>query len=400
MQSRLDLFMTNILVECYEKIASVQVGVLRPLEELVQKKKVQVRFCRTQDLKRQDFLWSDIYICVRGFGAVNYEVAKIAKKAGCFLIYFLDDDLMDIPLDIPSADYVIRSNAHKYIPAILEITDVLWTVNPRIARKYGKWCKRTAVLKVPAVTGAVEQKKYNQLPLRVLYAGSIDHSDVIQKKISPVIQKINLKYPEKFNFTFIGANPNLPKEKNVKYIPYYDSYSDYQNTVQNGNFVLGLAPLKTGDFYKYKYYNKFIEYSSFGIVGIYEDQQPYTDIVLDGDNGILAKNDDWMKSLVFALENRCILEKMAVSANELLKKSFSIDMVSRQLQTEIPELLIYNADHGRCSLPLSSHFLNIIYYKERVMYNFRRYGAVAIVVILFKLFRKLRSYILKSKDEK
>lgn len=388
--------MTNILVECSEKIASVQVGVLKPLEQLVQEKKVQIRFCCTRNLKREDFLWSDIYICVRGFGSVNYEIAKIAKKAGCFLVYFLDDDLMDIPSDIPSADYIIRSNAHKYIQSILEITDVLWTVNPLIAQKYGKWCSRTVVLKVPAVPAAFRKEPYYFTPLRVLYAGSVDHSDIIQKKISPIIQEINRRYPGKFTFTFIGADPDLPQAKNVEYISYLDSYEEYQNIVWNGNFALGLAPLQSGEFYKYKYYNKFIEYSSFGIVGIYQDQEPYTDIVIDGYNGILAKDNEWMTSIIYALENRSILEQMAITTNNLLQSSFSPESVSQQLQNAIPELLTYNTDHGECSLTLLVHFLSIVYYKERVMYNFRRYGIFAIFIIALKLFRKSKVYFLNK----
>ena len=110
--------MTNILVECSEKTASVQIGVLNLLAHLVKEGKIEVRFLCTRNLNKDALLWCDIYICVRGFERIHVELAKMAKRAGCFLVYFLDDDLIDIPADIPSADFLLQCNAKRNIQSI------------------------------------------------------------------------------------------------------------------------------------------------------------------------------------------------------------------------------------------------------------------------------------------
>ena len=126
---------TNILVECPELIASVRVGVLEPLKPFVEKGKCNIVFKRTIDIRRKDIAWCDILICVRGSEQATLNIVQAAKRAGRFIIYFLDDDLLNIPNNISCSTYFSNPEIRNYIIKCIEYSDINWCVNNLIAEK-------------------------------------------------------------------------------------------------------------------------------------------------------------------------------------------------------------------------------------------------------------------------
>lgn len=391
--------MTNILVECPELIASVRVGVLDPLRFWVSRGECDVQFRETDRIRKKDIEWCDIFISVRGIGATSEKLVKIAKASGRFCIYFLDDDLADMPPEIPSADFAIKLGAKKHIEETLRHCDVLWTVNAQIAEKYKVWCERTVVGRVPAQVVDFSTEKFCEERVDVLYAGSTDHERMVREQLSPAVRRISEDYPGRFQFTFIGVNPGLGTLDNVRHLPFMDSYEKYRAFVRNGQFCLGLAPIKEGFFYRCKYYNKFIEYASMGIVGIYADQPPYTLVVRDQVNGFLCDTtpDAWYDAILEAASDRQRLEQCAEQAAEQLRSDFSAQAIGELLYSSIPELVSYKAPEGKVHWPMFMPLFSLYY--ERVRYNFQRYGLAAIGVLAFKAIRKIWKYFRRRKDE-
>ena len=205
--------MTKILVECPACIASVHVGVLAPLQYLQKKGQCQVRYRNTREITGNDIAWSDILVCVRGCEYPTLCVAQAAKRAGRFLVYFLDDDLLHIPDGNASTkyykDYQIKANLTK----ILSLCQVLWAVNPRVIESYRRWCRRTVLARVPATP--IRKPPQASSPLQILFAGSVDHSAMVQNKLSPAVCQLLEEFPDKLTFTFIGADPAIPRQKGV-----------------------------------------------------------------------------------------------------------------------------------------------------------------------------------------
>ena len=127
---------TKILVECPSLISSVKIGVLSVLEN---RKECEVQFKKTIEINEKDIVWSDIVISVRGCERASLKIVKAANKAKRFTIMFLDDDLINIPLDLDSTKYYNDRELKKYIEKVLGNSNVLWAVNPRIVKKYSKF---------------------------------------------------------------------------------------------------------------------------------------------------------------------------------------------------------------------------------------------------------------------
>ena len=385
--------MVNILVECPSLIASVRVGVLQPLQPLQENGQCEIRYRNTIDIKRQDIRWCDILIIVRGSERMTLKAAEAAKAAGKFLIYYLDDDLLNIPDGISSTPYYRDPEVKGNIVKILSLCNVLWAVNRRILEKYSQWCSRTVLSRVPAKL-LKDAKHVVQDKLHILYAGSVDHNGLVQEKLSPAVRRILQRYSDKVDFTFIGADPKLRGIDGVKCYSYFDSYDAYQKVLLDGKFDIGLAPGSRSPFFSCKYFNKFIEYSTYGIAGIYENCPPFTDIVKDGENGMLCgeESEDWYAALCSVIEGKRNIAQMVGNAQKLLLRDFTHDEIVRNLTADIPELVSYAS---RAVALREIHYLPMkwIYLEERLELYWRRYGILAVFAIPCKAVRKLWRYL-------
>lgn len=386
--------MTKILLEYPKLTASAQVGVLRALHFLEGEKKIELRCRETKEIHRRDVTWCDIVICVRGCERPTLQLIKAAKSAGKFLIYFLDDDLLDIPMGNESTRYFKDKHIQKYLIDILSQCDVLWAVNQRVQEKYCVWCGRTFLAKVPGE----RQREAPEVSgrLHVLYAGSVDHNVLVQQKLTYAVKTLLEEFREKVDFTFIGANLRLPQQPGITQYSYIDSYEAYRQIIREGDFSIGLAPAFRSSFYQSKYYNKFIEYTENGIVGIYEDCEPYTSVVKDGENGFLCgeRPEDWYKKLKEVICDEGRVQQAAHRAAELLDREFSIEEVSRKIGLEIPELIAFRSQEiPEEAIPLP--WLRGIFYQERVRLVWRTYGFLGIFIIPWKAIRVIWEVIVK-----
>lgn len=383
---------TNILVECPELISSVKIGVLDLLEN---REECNIEFKRTSTITKHDILWSDVVISVRGCEKASLKIMESANRAGRYTIMFLDDDLINIPLNLDSTKYYNDKKLKKYILEILANCQILWAVNPRIIEKYSKYTiKKNGVLGKVPMKIEIEKKEWTE-PVKVLYAGSIDHKQTLQKIISPVITKFDEIINEKIMFTFIGANPEIEKTKHYNYFQDYESYKKF---VIEGKFDIGLAPIETTEFYKSKYYNKFLEYTSIGVVGIYTDTEPYNLIIKDGINGFLCENnpEKWYLKIKKIIENPSKIAEILENAQRQVREDYNINVVSNEILTLIPELIEYKAKEKNIK-NIRLENIKLIFYMERIQLLMRIYGLKSIIVIPYKILKKIIKKVIGRK---
>ena len=383
---------TNILVECPELISSVKIGVLDLLEN---REECNIEFKRTSTITKHDILWSDVVISVRGCEKASLKIMESANRAGRYTIMFLDDDLINIPLNLDSTKYYNDKKLKKYILEILANCQILWAVNPRIIEKYSKYTiKKNGVLGKVPMKIEIEKKEWTE-PVKVLYAGSIDHKQTLQKIISPVITKFDETINEKITFTFIGANPEIEKTKHYNYFQDYESYKKF---VIEGKFDIGLAPIETTEFYKSKYYNKFLEYTSIGVVGIYTDTEPYNLIIKDEINGFLCENNSekWYLKIKKIIENPSKISEILENAQRQVREDYNINVVSNEILTLIPELIEYKAKEKNIK-NIRLENIKLIFYMERIQLLMRIYGLKSIIVIPYKILKKIIKKVIGRK---
>lgn len=390
--------LTHVLVECPALIASVQVGVLNALAPM-EGKCCEVRFRETRRLKRKDIQWCDIFVCVRGSEALTEQIVSEIKRHKRLVLYFLDDDLLHLPETSLSRIYFDYEENRKALVNILAQCDGLWGVNEEIRNMYLPLCgcQRWISSRVPIQIQQSAMPAANQTPVKVLYAGSEDHQDMVREILLPAIQKVIEQCGDTVEFTFIGPNPQMDNSAQVQFYKFFEDYNDYRSFVENGNFQIGLAPMLTGQFYQCKYYNKFVEYTSIGAAGIYTDCPLYKQIIRSGENGLLCENtkDGWVEAIIRLVEQPELRRKCIQSAETILQEQFQPEQVSAQLLRQIPELETFRAPEIPIfAVAMPNPWLS--FYMGRCKYLFHQYRLFAVPIIGFKAVKKIVQCLLRS----
>lgn len=390
--------LTHILVECPALIASVQVGVLNALAPL-EGNACEVKFCETRRIKRGHIRWCDIFICVRGCEALTEQIVSEVKRHGRLVFYFLDDDLLHLPEDSLSRAYFDYGENRKALQDIIGQSDGLWGVNEEIRKIYLPLCgvQRWICTRVPIHLREVVSHNAAQYPVKILYAGSKDHQSIVREILAPAVQKVIERCGEAVDFTFVGPDPQIKGSAQVHYHTFFDNYKQYRAFVENGNYQIGLAPVRLSQFYQCKYYNKFVEYTSIGAAGIYTNSPLYGQIVKDGENGLLSRNEpeDWSELIIQFVEQPELRQSCFQNAADLLLKQFRPEVVSKELLRQIPELMVFRAPKmSLLAIPRFNPWL--AFYWGRAKFLFHQYHLLAVPIIGFKAVKILTLSLLRS----
>ena len=343
---------------------------------------LEVKKVQASKLEANVVEWADIVLAVRSTDLITTRLAKQCKKSGKLFAYLIDDNLF-----LHRVDEFFKRRRIGELRRILNETDVVFTGNEYLFQyicKQSKGTKRwikidTAVEKEEIIKRKFEEtgKKIKKL---VYYSsdGSFYEFMVI---LEPIIKKISEKiYPIQIELYLLG----IPKETfsketigtcKVKLIPHM-GLEDFRNFMINEKFDVGLAPLKNNDdLRKCKYFNKYMEFSTAAIPGVYANCSPYTMVVNDGENGFLCRTaEEWEMAIESLLTNVEIQQQIVDNAQEMLKTNFSLQVIEKTLIDQFPEILSYQSSH-----------------KEKIDMGFVKYHYI-VFCIFEKIFAVVREF--------
>lgn len=304
---------------------------------------INVRSVITRHVSSKDLRWCDIYLCVRGNNPLSAYLCKKANQYGCKLVLMLDDDLLSY-----------KSNQHSFfeklckrsLVSIVKMSDIILTPSIYLGEKYKRQFNKNYV-----VTNTIIDKedikdnwsKDNQI--RLLYAAS--HMNSFQKLVLPFLNKLYEKYNDKISLTIIGGKIRLDSIKMPVTLLNSMPYHEYRDYMKTHSFDIGFAPLYETEMSKSKYYNKFLEYSSQGICGIYSQNLPYTQIIDNFENGILVENtsEAWFEATCQLIDEASLREHCIKEAQLQLKRDFSIISVMQKLCLDMPWIAMYKKNN-------------------------------------------------------
>lgn len=314
------------------------------MERLVLVTGGKLRGIASKDVKNKDLVWADLVLFIRGADPYMAKIAKAAHKAGRYCMMYLDDDL----LNVPSKGVWIYKNALKQC---LYWCDLLWSSNPNILKKYSLFMREPKCVEEVVFESIDELLPVSQDTdeIRIVYAGSPLHAASLQRYVVPALNDICEKY-NNVNVTFIGLQKNdLSKVKfQAEYVSWFQNYEKYKKFISENRYHIGLAVVPDTEFSRCKFYNKFLEYSKMGVLGIYSDCEPYRFVVRNGENGLLSRNfpQDWKRNIEKAVVEHKLREDCIHNAQEYIKKVFNMEEVLQSLIIKIPELEGFKADHS------------------------------------------------------
>ncbi|MDO4940324.1 MAG: hypothetical protein Q4E33_01360 [Erysipelotrichaceae bacterium] len=301
----------NVLAISITFIPSIILCGHSQLNHLEKLGKINYKFVISHFINKKNIEWADVIVFIRCDTDLDMYVSKIAKKAGKHLVYVLDDDILNVPSYISSAPNYLKPSTKKQIRTIMSNCDTFLTTSPVLLEKYGKGFKNAFLINEPSLN-RIDKKEKNK-KIKVGFAGSIDRAQDLNQILRDTIEKLVNKYHDEIDIEFMGAKPKFVEEFGLTYLPYQDGYDAYTAFMSKCNWDIGLAPMPDTEFHRCKYYNKFVEYASFGIVGVYSNLEPYVYGIKDGVNGLLVNNttDEWYNAIVRLIEDNKLRETIS-----------------------------------------------------------------------------------------
>lgn len=363
--------MSSLLVVYEGEVPTV--SILKESLPLLFETGVRPVFSRSIDVKPQMIDCADVVMLIRPMDICSWSVAKAAKMAGAFLVFFTDDDLLHMPEDYPHIPWRIQS-----MRSALSVSGTVLSSSADIRERYGPKCRggRNGVIHtiVTAEELSSVPKGISPGQTKIVYAAGRDHAGLFHSLVEPILSQLDKRYGRKVSLTFVGVHPDIDTDKYSFQIQYQKSMplQEYREYMRREHFDIGLAPLHDDSVSACKYFNKYIEYTLVGTVGVYSNCRPYTDVVRNGVNGFLADNtkDGWYQAICRAIDEPVILQECLSNAIRYLKEEHSTEKIRTQLFKDIPELRKKRRHKRRCRSLIFGKILYRLFRMGDILYLF------------------------------
>ena len=325
----------NVLVTSTTFIPSVLLCGHCQLDYLEKEGKINYKFVIAHFINKRNVDWADIIVFIRSDSDIEAYVSKIAKKAGRHTIYVLDDDLLNAPSYVSSFPYYNLPSTKNNMRTIMENCDTFLTPSPVLLEKYGKSFKHKFIIPEPSLN-RINKKEENE-KVKIGFAGSIDRAQDLTQILEDAITEIVNKYGDSIDVEFFGAHPDFVNKLNLKYIPYQDGYDTYTAYMAKCNWDIGLAPMPDTSFHRCKYFNKYVEYASFGIAGVYSNLKPYTFGIRNEENGLLVNNttEEWVNGISKLIDDKALRNRISNTCLKEANEIYSLDILAEDYFNKI-----------------------------------------------------------------
>ena len=237
------------------------------LQYLAETGAIAFRHSRILQVGKGDLDWADTVVFVRGDGLLDEWMARAAHRAGKYLIYITDDDLLHVPMDLGSGPYYAQKSVQRHIRRVMEYSDCFASPSRRLLNKYG--AGHTFSIVEPAACCIGEKRPQGDGVVRIGFAGSSDRGRDVDGILSEALTEIVARYGDRVSLAFFGVRTRTADALGCRTYPYTESYGSYQAAMERLNWDIGLAPMPETEFHACKHCNKLVEYCGFGIAGVY-----------------------------------------------------------------------------------------------------------------------------------
>lgn len=292
-----------------------------------------------------DVFWTNYFSDERIFTVMYYYAEKHGKK----IVLDIDDNYLDVPASNKMYERfrpqkreramlsTILSFAHALTCSTYPLKERIWE-HIHYMHKIDK-----PIYVIPNMNELafwktdVKQKKKKKGDITIGYTGSNSHQDDLTM-IMPVISKLMTKY-DNLHFQLIGSIEKdlvpvyfkgFSKEAldRIDIGPAESIFNNYPSWLAEQPWDIGIAPLVDTPFTRCKSSIKYFEYSMFEIPCVASRVYPYfvpvkgRQVVIDGENGLLARHQEWESKLTQLIESPELRRRLGKNAKEHVIKTW------------------------------------------------------------------------------
>ncbi len=323
--------MLTILCIVQTPVPSTEISITRPFSYLERNQAIAWQLIKEAQFKPEQLQGVDIVVFHRNCHPSAVPILNAVKGAGIPVIYELDDNFFDLPVELPIGRYMRNPYIVRTIETLLRAADWVKIGSPELRPLLSRHNQRLVYQPF-----AVDLSILDGLPpqanaiLTIGYAGTIHHT-VDFRLILNSIKRIAKEYPQ-VRWEFIGCLPEgLSDLPNFGHTPFIPSYAHFLQDLYKRNWRIGLGPLLDLPHNRCKTDNKLREYGACRIAGIYSNIPPYSANVRHRETGWLAENTEqaWYQALKTLLDDESLRAKIGEMARHWVEEERSIPVVAK-----------------------------------------------------------------------
>lgn len=340
------------------RIPSAVLGVDAVFEALEAAGICEYRACSSVDPDPRDLAWADAVMLVRGASPSEYRLLNEARRLGRRVATYMDDDLESVPGEARSGYFFTSATVRRLLGEILREADLVCTTREQLSAVLARRHRiQPRLLRQPRPTPLLARAEAKSAPapssarVRIGFLGSVDHATFLEELMRLPLTSLAHDFGDGIEFVFCGAVPGFARELNATAIPWKQDFADWRSCAADLQLDIGLAPLPVSPFHACKYWNKYLEYASLGIVGIYSAGSPNADAVRDGETGLVVPNHAlaWSSALRRLIDDEDLRRRIREQASQDIEDRFSPAALGAAWQQTLGPLLEHRAPAARAS---------------------------------------------------
>jgi glycosyltransferase involved in cell wall biosynthesis len=249
-------------------------------------------------------------------------IEKILRKWDIPIIYDIDEPLF-VTYSSPTNGIFNSLRFISKISKLMKMSDSVFSVNQAIAKYAVDYNNDIEIVPMSVDTKRYSpaeniKKDLNAKPI-ITWVGTRSNQININLAVEP-LRKINKKHS--FVFRIIADEPMLFEGLEVEFIPW--TFDNEVPRLQEAQ--IGIVPVMESVWSPWKFFFKTVQFMSLGMPIVASAVGSNLEIIKDGFNGFLVKNEqEWEEKIQLLLENESLRLKLGQNARKTALAQFDIE---------------------------------------------------------------------------